>query len=76
MTNKRPILPFAVIVLATHGDVIAINRMLKHFEHYIIKLSQITVFDDFGVPRIQVEEEIKRSLETKLITAVLKFDLL
>lgn len=75
MKSKSTILPFAVIVLATHGDIAAINRMLKHFEQYIIRLSQVTVIDDYGVPHLQVEDEIKRSLETKLITAIFKFEL-
>ncbi|MGO0807335.1 helix-turn-helix domain-containing protein, partial [Clostridioides difficile] len=42
------------------GDVNAINGILKHFEHYIIRLSQKTLFDEYGNPYIHVEEETKR----------------
>lgn len=75
MKPNPEILPFPIIVLATHGDVIAMNQILKHFEHYMIKLSQKTLFDEFGNPHIYVESEIKRALETKLIMAVLNFEL-
>lgn len=75
MKNTKEVLPFNIILLAVHGDVNSINVILKHFEHYIIRLSQKTLFDEFGNPYIQVEEEIKRMLETKLITAILRFEL-
>lgn len=73
--NKQNVLPFPIIVLAVNGDVNAVNHVLKHFELYIIKLSQKTLFDEFGNPYIHVEPEIKRKLETKLIVAMLNFNL-
>ena len=76
MKVKREVLPFEVIVLAIHGDVIAVNQVLKHFEPYIIKLSQKTLFDEMGNPHIHVEPEIKRTLETKLIIAITNFELI
>lgn len=74
--NKQNVLPFPIIVLAVQGDVMAMNQILKHFEQYMIKLSQKTLFDEFGNPYIHVEPEIKRTLETKLIMAVLNFELI
>lgn len=74
--NKQNVLPFPIIVLAVQGDVMAMNQILKHFEHYMIKLSQKTLFDEFGNPYIYVEPEIKRTLETKLIMAILNFELI
>jgi len=76
MKNSKEVLPFPVILLAINGDVNAVNKVLKHFEHYIIKLSQKTLFDEMGNPYIHVEPETKRMLETKLIVAMLKFDLM
>lgn len=76
MKSDKQILSYAVIVLAVHGDVNALNVILKHFEHYIIRLSQKTLFDEYGNPHIYVEEETKRMLETKLITAILGFKLI
>jgi len=37
MKIKQEILPFPLIVLASHGDVIAMNEILNHFEHYMTK---------------------------------------
>lgn|GEM_PF-1399841 len=65
----------AVIVLAVNGDVNAVKQVLKHFEPYINKLSQKTLFDEFGNPYIHIEHEIKRSLETKLVLEVTNFKL-
>ncbi|HBG5346127.1 TPA: helix-turn-helix domain-containing protein [Clostridioides difficile] len=75
MKNTNEVLPFTVILLAIHDDVDAINVILKHFERYIIRLTQKTLFDEHGNVYIHVEEEVKRMLETKLITAILRFDL-
>ena len=75
MKNSQEVLPFPIIALAVNGDVNAVNHVLKHFEHYIIKLSQKTLFDEMGNPHIHVEPEIKRILETKLIVAMMDFDL-
>lgn len=75
MKNNPEVLPFPIIVLAIHGDVTAMNEIIKHFEHYMMKLSQKTLFDEYGNPYIHVEPEIKRMLETKLIVAVLNFEL-
>ncbi|HCB29288.1 helix-turn-helix domain-containing protein [Enterococcus durans] len=75
MKNSQKVLPFPIIALAVNGDVNAVNHVLKHFEHYIIKLSQKTLFDEMGNPHIHVEPEIKRILETKLIVAMMDFDL-
>jgi len=76
MKNNQEVLSFPIIVLATHGDVMAMNQILKHFERYTIKLAQKTLFDELGNPYFHVEPEIKRALETKLIIAVLNFELI
>ena len=76
MGIKRNVLPFQIIALAIHGDVLAVNQVVKHFEPYIIKLSQKTLFDETGTPHIHVEPDIRRALETKLIVAILKFELM
>lgn len=38
MKSNNNVLPYTVIVLATYGDINAINFILKHFEHYIKKI--------------------------------------
>jgi hypothetical protein len=75
MGVRRKILPFSIIVLAVQGDVSAIEEVINHFEPYIIKLSQKTLFDEMGNPHIHVELETKRRLETKLMVALSKFEI-
>jgi hypothetical protein len=72
---KNNVLPFPVIVLATSGDVDAINAVLKHYEGYIAVLSTKQLYDESGNPHLCVDEGLKRRLETKLITAILSFTL-
>jgi hypothetical protein len=73
-TGNTHLLPFPVIVAATSGDVDAINQVLKHYEGYIIALSTRRLYDDYGNVHLFVDEELRRTLETKLITKILTFD--
>jgi hypothetical protein len=68
------LLPYPVIVLAASGDVDAINAVLSHYEGYIAALSTVQLYDEYGNPRLCVDEGLKRRLETKLITAIISFD--
>src|SRR5262249_21343797 len=68
------LVPYPVIVSAAGGDVDAINAVLKHYEGYIAVLATKKMYDDYGNPYLRVDEGIRRRLETKLITAILRFD--
>ena len=70
-TNK--LLPFALIEVAASGNVIAINEVLKHYERYINALATRELYDENGIPHLYVDEELKRMIETKLITKILEF---
>ena len=72
--NTR-LLPFHVIEAAAGGNVDAINKVLKHFEGYIIALSTRRLYDEYGRAHFVIDSEIRRTLETKLITKILQFDL-
>ncbi|GHU79791.1 transcriptional regulator [Clostridia bacterium] len=69
------LLPYPVIEAAASGDVDAINKVLKHYEGYIIALSTRRFYDEDGTPRLCVDNEMRRTLETKLIVKILQFDL-
>jgi len=71
---KNNLISYPVIVLAAGGDVDAINDVLKHYEGYIATLATRRSFDKHGNPHLYVDEGLRRRLETKLITAILKFD--
>ena len=71
---KNSLIPYTVIVLATGGDPDAINAVLRHYEGCIAVLATNRCFDGDGNPHLRVDEGLRRRLENKLITAVLKFD--
>ena len=73
--NEGKLVPFPIIIAASKGDVEAINQVLKHYEGYIISLSTRTLYDEYGNPHICVDENIRRRLQTKLIAAILKFEI-
>lgn len=73
-SQRYGLLPFPVVVAATSGDVIAINQVLKHFEGYIIALATKPLYDEYGNVHLFLDEELRRELETKLITKILSFD--
>ena len=77
-TQNRPqnkgLLPFPVIVAATSGDIDAMNKVLKHYEGYILALSTRRLYDEYGNPHLFVDDELRREIETKLITRLLTFN--
>ncbi len=67
------LLPYQVIVLASQGDILAMDIVLKHYEPYIARLCLITEIDDYGFPHTVVDEDMRQRLESKLIEKVLEF---
>jgi hypothetical protein len=72
--KRGNLLPFYTIEKAVSGDVSAINKVLKHYEGYIFALSTKRLYDENGNYHYFVDEEMRRTLETKLITKILQFD--
>ena len=73
--QREKLLPFPVIEAASNGDTDAINQVLKHYEGYITTLSTRILYDEYGNPHICVDEGIRRRLQTKLITAIISFQI-
>ena len=73
--QREKLLPFSVIEAASNGDADAINQVLQHYEGYITTLSTRTLYDEYGNPHICVDEGIRRRLQTKLITAIISFQI-
>ena len=71
--NNKKLIPFWVIERALEGDIQAINNILKHYEGYIATLSVRKMYDEYGCVHYCVDETLRRRLETKLITKILKF---
>ena len=73
--SKHKLIPYPVIAAAVRGDPEAVNQVLDHYSGYIAALSMRRQWNDDGNLRLDVDEEIRRRLETKLIMAILDFDL-
>ena len=74
--KNENLLPFPVIEAASNGDADAINQVLQHYESYITTLSTRTLYDEYGNPYVCVDEGIRRRLQTKLITAIVSFQII
>ena len=68
------LIPFSVIAAAADGNVSAINAVLRHYSKYITALATRKLYDEYGNLHFCVDEEMRRRLETKLITKVLEFE--
>ncbi|EMF0340873.1 TPA: helix-turn-helix domain-containing protein [Enterococcus faecium] len=74
-TRKYSLIPFRLLRIAHEGDIEAINQVVEHFRPYMRKLAQRKILDEFGNSRNQVDPYIEKQLETKLILAILRFQL-
>ncbi len=73
--NRKGLVPYPVIAAAVRGDPEAVNLVIRHYSGYIAALATRTYHDEYGYPHSEVDEELRRRLETKLIIAILDFDL-
>lgn len=73
--SQNNLLPYSVITAAVKGDPDAVNCVIGHYSGYIAALSIRTSYDPQGCPHSQVDDDLRRRLETKLIIAILDFDL-
>lgn len=71
--KEHVLLPFVIIEAATKGNVDAINTVLKHYDGYISAMATRILYDENGISYSCADPELKRRLETKLITRILKF---
>ena len=74
-TRRRDLLPYPVIAAAGRGDPVAVDMVIRHYSGYIAALATRTSYDAHGNPYSQVDEDLRRRLETKLILSILRFDL-
>ncbi|MEA4971370.1 MAG: helix-turn-helix domain-containing protein [Candidatus Pelethousia sp.] len=56
--------------LARAGDTEAVEQVLRYYEGYTNKLCTRTLYDDYGQPRVRLDEHMKYRLEIKLIHAI------
>lgn len=70
----RTLLPYDTILSASMGDVEAITLVMDYYESYISALSTRTLYDENKIQHLCVDYEMRRRLETKLITRITSFD--
>lgn len=77
MTQSRTFTPppFSAIEAAVSENVEAIDAVLAHYGRYIAALSVRMACDDSGLQRLCVDEELRRSLEVRLVARIIRFDL-
>ena len=73
--TRASLIPYPVIAAAVGGQPRSGERVVRHYSGYIAALSTRTSYDLNGFPRPQVDEDLRRRLETKLIISILGFDL-
>ncbi|MCT1905251.1 helix-turn-helix domain-containing protein [Oceanobacillus sojae] len=72
--SESTLLPYSVVFMANQGDMLAMEQVVNHYKGYIFTLAQRKIVDENGNPALVVDDEWKRRLELKLITAVMKFN--
>ena len=70
--SRNNLLPYPVITAAVQGDPDAVNRVIGHYSGYIAALSTRTSYDPQGCPHSQVDDDLRRRLETKLTTSAME----
>ena len=64
------LIPLSIIYDAMNGDEVAIHAVVSHYRWYIRFLSRRPCRDVRGFEHLYVDEDMQRSLESKLIYAV------
>ena len=68
--NGRVLLPMDVIEAARAGDPLALERVLRYYDHYINKICTRTLYDRDGFPHIGIDEYMKHRLQAKLVEVI------
>ena len=68
--HKR--IPYCTITAATDGDGEAMAFILRHYDDYINYYSRRTVVGKNGMPQLDVNEDVRQQVTTKLIIAVVR----
>lgn len=72
--KSREKLDEQTVLDAISGEPLALMKIVNIYEPYINKLSLRIVTKDNGDYEEQIDETVKKMLETSLIAAVMKFD--
>lgn len=68
----RKRVPYRMIVAVKDGDGEAMAAILRHYDDYINYYSRRESIGKNGTPRVDVNEDIRQQITTKLIIAVVR----
>jgi len=72
--DERGLMPYPVIIAATKGDPHAMSIVVQYYESYIASLSMRKLRDERGNTYYGIDEDIRDRLRSKLMRAVLSFE--
>lgn len=72
--DERGLLTYPVIIAATKGDPHAMSIVVQQYESYIASLSMRKLRDERGNTYYGIDEDIRGRLRSKLMRAVLSFE--
>ena len=72
--STREKLDKETVLAAISGDTIALMEIVNIYEPYINKLSKRITIDEYGQYTEKVNEIVKQTLTTSLISAIMKFN--
>lgn len=75
MKKQKNLLPYTTIKAATEGDAMAMQKILKHYEGYIAKLSTKILSDEYGKKYYVVDKDRQEHLTTALLQMILDFEI-
>ena len=68
-------LPYEVISAAVCGDPEAMAIVQEHYKGYITELATTVKYDCYGFRNTCLNENLRRRLESKLVTVTMRFRL-
>lgn len=75
MSNDK-LISYAVIVAAKHGDAVAMQKILQHYDGFINRYSRKEFYDEFGNCYTAIDQDIKGRIQAKLMYQIIfNFDL-
>lgn len=70
----RPtLIPYSIIEASVRGEPDAVRMVLRCYSGYIAALSKRTIRDKRGFSQLQMDIDLFRRLECKLLIAILQF---
>ena len=72
--NERGLLPYPVIIAAQKGDPEAMSIVIHSYDSYIASLSMRKLRDERGNFYYGIDEDIRDRLRSRLMRAVLSFE--